>query len=628
MKNLLVLGFVGLVVVAVSFSLGYVIANGGGQNATDIDPSLANPHGLAGDQSHSQSEQFKGAAIRGVTTLAELESVASPFHRTVAIHGLVGSADEETLLQLWEETSRLTPSLREETQVVVIQRLAALDPTAAVHIVSEYQSVEQIALVAATFREWSLKNLNQAIEYARTLDLEARNAAVESMVLSREDLSAEQRREIARQLNTEWLGVDAIKRTTNTPLILDPQSEWTAFLKHNSGNLDSPNDAQLRMMTHIIAAWIQNEGVNALDKVIETLPTQTAVWNALDRMVKHIAAIEPQRAFEVAIHLREQGIIGLLEQATSEWAKVEPWSALNAVSTIEARNMRRDLHSRVLETWAVSDPNALLEQIGRLPDNLQQIALKKAIRSLSWTSPQRASEMLYEIKDQSSRDRIALAIATSWSISDIRSTLHWIENEPSFDHNRDVLIDAAFSGLAHADPRQALQVALDQPLNEDGVGPEAAVVSGATFSDMDTAIALLPSVREGKTKVEAYESVIQMLTAINNDGDRAIDLLIQLAKEEEIPKDAHLLTDLALRVPRGLFFALDRFEPMGFKRRVAKELLRFHEHDNTFTTEQISVLREVEQYESANREIRKQNALNRYLELLQEGQNTDENENE
>ena len=269
-----------------------------------------------------------------------------------------------------------------------------------------------------------------------------------------------------------------------------------------------------------------------------------------------------------------------------------------------------------------------LRAVGLLPENLQQLALRNALISLSWNAPQRASEMIDEIKDQASRDRVAIAIARSWSTSDIGSTLHWIENEPSFDHNRNVLINAAFNQLAHADPRQALQIALAQPLNEYGIGPEAAVVSGATFSDMDTAIALLTSVREGKTKVEAYESVIQMLIGIYNDGDRAIDLLVQLAKAEEIPRDAHVLPGLAIRAPRGMFLALDRFEPMSFKRRVARDLLRFHEHDNTFTAEQITVLKEVEQYDRANRESRRQNALDRYFELLQERRNAEEKETE
>ena len=217
MKKLLSTGVMGLVVVMRDPSLSDIsLQTAYRPDETNDDPSLANSRGLAADQSLSQSERLPQAAISRVSTLADIESVASFFQRTLAIHELVGNADEETLLQHWEETTRLPPGLREEVQIVVVQRLATLDPKAAWDIVSDYRSVEQPALVTATFREWSVKNLNEAIEYARTLDLETRNTAVASMVLSREDLSAEQRRELARQLNSEWLAIEAIKRTTDT----------------------------------------------------------------------------------------------------------------------------------------------------------------------------------------------------------------------------------------------------------------------------------------------------------------------------------------------------------------------------------------------------------------------------
>ena len=627
MKNLLLIGVVGLIVVAGSFSLGFLVANGG-QEAAGSDSQLSIQLDQTGDRSRMRTHTFSDATIREIQNLEELESLSSHFQRTVALQKLLANADEETLLQYWEQSTTKGSGLWEEVQFAIVQRLATIDPLAAWELVSDLPSKKSLALVGAVFSEWSVSNLDLAVEHARSLDADIKNAAVASMLLSREDLSIEQRREIARQLDTEALAIEAIERTSNSPLILDPSTEWAEFLEHNTASLASPNEAQLQMVTHIATAWIEQEGVNALDNVLDSLPTQSAIWNTSNEVIRHLSVADPQQAFDLAIHLRSRGTVGFVEQVALAWTNDDPWSAFNAVSSVDARNLQRNLQARVLDTWSYSDPKALLDRAGAFPENLQQLVRKKALISLSRNSPQDAAEMVFEMEDQATRDEIALAIARSWSTSDITSVLHWIENEPGFKHNRDQLIGAAFSGLAFSDPELALQTALAQPVNEEGLGPEAEVISSLTFGDMDTAIEMLSDVREGKTKVKAYEQVIQMLTGLNNDNDRAVGLLVQLAQEQEIPRDEWVLTGLVFNAPNGLFNALDRFDSTDFRRRVAKELLRFHEHDDTFTAEQITVLKELEQYDRANREAQKQEAYEKYFEVLRNERKEDESESD
>ena len=627
-KKLLLFGVVALIVVVVSFPLGFFVASGGGQEATSSDSQLSIHLDQTGDRSRMQSHTFSDATIREIQNLKELESLSSHFQRTVALQKLLADADEETLLQYWKQSTTVGSGPWEEVQIAIAQRLATIDPLTAWELVSDVQPKRRLALVGAVFREWAVTNLELAIEHARGLDAETKNAAVVSMLLSREDLSIEQRREIARQLNTEALAIEAIERASNTQLILDPSTEWAEFLQHNTTSLASPNEAQIGMVTHIATAWIQQDGVNAFDNVLDSLPSQSAIWNTSNEVIRHLTDVDPQQAFDLAIHLRSRGTVGLAEQVVAAWTNDDPWSALNAVSSVDAKNLQRSLQARVLDIWSYRDPRALLDRAGAFPEYLQQLARKKALISLSRNSPQDAAEMIFEMEDQATRDEIALAIARNWSTFDITSVLHWIENEPGFDHNRDQLIGAAFSGLANSDPELALQTALAQPVNEEGLGPEAEVINSLTFADMDTAIKMLSDVREGKTKIKAYDRVIGMLTGINNDNDRAVGLLVQLTKEQEIPRDAWVLTGLVFNAPNGLFNALDRFDSMDFRRRVARELLRFHEHDDTFAAEQITVLKELEQYNRASREAQRLEAFERYFEVLRNEKKEDESESD
>ncbi len=625
MKNYFLFGVLGLVIVAGAFALGLVVAGGTESSTSSVSPHLTDSDTSINDGSSAIYRKLDQDAVQSVAELAIHDRFPSHFERSVALYELVAGADRQELLTHLRQSSQLAKSLKDEVQLAIIQCLAAIDPIAALDTVNEFQSDQNPSFHSVIYREWSLSNLEQAIEHARGLDPADRKTAVESMLLVREDLTPQHRRELARQLDMEWLAIELMERTSDTPVIQDPESEWTAFVRRNNENLGNPDDAQLRMMTHIARAWIFKDGVDAIDNLIESLSTLTSLQKISDMVVRQVADDDPRLAFDLTFHMRSSGVTELIDRVVNQWGRVDPLSALNTVSSLELKYLRGKLQTEVLEAWAITDPKALLNQASGLSNELQPIARNKALLSLAYRSPQEAAELIDEVEDQSSLDLVAGVVATSWSKSDLASALRWIDNEESVVHNRDVLRIVAISGLARSDPQQAMQVALAQPLNEDGIGPEAQVISAMTYFDMDTAISMLSQVRGGNTKVEAYESVMMFLTPpIRNETDRAMDLFVQLANEQDIPKRAFVVTSLVLSEPRALFDALERFESMDFRRRVASSLLRSHQGNNVFTEEQITVLKETSQYGQESREARREAAFERVRELTEQIRDTDE----
>lgn len=629
MKNYFLFGVLGLVIVAGAFALGLVVAGGTESSTSSVSPHLTKSDTSMKGGSSAISKKLDQNAVQSVAELATHGRFPSHFERSVALYELVAGADRKELLAQLRQSSQLGKTLKEEVQLAIIQRLAAIDPNAALDTVNEFQSDQFPALHSVIYREWSLSNLEQAFEHAHSLDPADKKTAVESMLLAREDLTPQQRRELARRLDMEWLAIEVIERTTDAPLIQDPESEWTAFVQQNDANLDNPGDAQLRMMTHIARAWIRKDGVDAIDNLIDSLSTLTSLQKISDLVVRQVADDDPRLAFDLAFHMRSRGVTALIDRVVNQWSRADPLSALTTVSALETKYLRGKLQTEVLEAWAITDPKALMNQASGLSNELQPIARSKALLSLAYRSPQEAAELIDEVEDQSSLDLVAGVVATSWSKSDLASALRWIDNAESVAHNRDVLRGAAISGLARSDPQQAMQVALAQPLNEDGIGPEAEVISAMTFFDMDTAISMLSQVRDGETKVEAYESVMMFLTPpISNETDRAIDLFVQLANEQDIPNGAFVVTNLVHSEPRALFDALERFEDMDFRRRVASSLLRSHASDDVFTEEQISVLKETSQYGQESREARREAAFERVRELIEQARDSDESESD
>ena len=626
MKKYFLFGFLGLVVIACSFALGLLVAK-----VSESAKNLASSQTVVSTVAPSNESGALRATpgIRGIQGLAELTNMggfSSHFDRTVAIHKLVENADTDDLLTFWDQSNRLLDELlRREAQVAIIQRLVALDPMVALEIFNKLPSDHGDHVLKAIFREWSLKDLNQAVEQARNLDLESRNAVVEIMLQTREDLPAQQRRKFARQLNSEGLAIEVMERDSGTLPIQDPQREWTAFVRENAEGVVFPDDNQLRTMAQIARAWVLNDGVGAFDKLMESLPNQSTLREIAESVVQEFANRDPRQAFDLAVHVRSLGVVGTTRLAIATWSGKDPLAALEAVSTLESKYLREKLQDELLQSWARNDARDLLNHASGLPEQMRPLARKSALVSLAYGSPQEAAQMIGQIEDRETLDEVANVIAMSWSRSDISSAFNWLENEARVAHNKEALKVTALNGLASIDPQQALRVALDQPLNKRGIGPEAKIIFAIAFRDLDTAVSLLPQVREGNTRISAYNSVIETLRSpMNNDKDRAVDLFIQLTKEEDIGRNNSITTSMVFGFPRELCDALDRIESMDLRRQLASQLLTYHGEDGTFSNEQVAVLQETRQYGQESRRARRQEAFDRVREIILESQSTDD----
>ena len=566
---------------------------------------------------------------RSLFDLADFERFSSHYQRTVALHDLLANADKETLLQHFEQaTASLSEGFKNESQFAIVQRLAAIDPMAALETIDGIQSEQGNALVSAIYGEWALADLDQAIGHVGSLDIDSKEVAIKSIVRARDDLTPQQRREMARGLGMEWLAVEVMEREGNTSPTQEPDLEWSVLVRNNDESLESLDDTQHRMAVQIARAWVVRDGVGTFDKIADSLSSQSSLWKLSDQVTREIADSDPNLAFDLAIHLRTLGITGIVDRVIVTWSRNDPGSALNAVNALETKFLRRKLQTEVLQSWANIDPRTLLNGIGGLPEQVQSQARMIALISLSRSAPQEAAEYIGGIEKRAILNEVATAIVGNWARSDISGALNWIANETSLEHNRNELRTVALRGLASSDPQEALQIALAQPLNDDGIGPEAEIVDMLALRDMDTAVSMLGHVRGGKTKIEAYDSVILMLSVIAKDSERAVDLFVQVCNEESIPRDAHIMLNIVTSAPRMLADGLDRIESEDIKRQVASKLLSFHEDDGIFTEEQLSLLRDTSRYGQASREAKRKEAIDNLAELFLESRTTNTSQSE
>ena len=596
---------VGVVATIVAFSVGYLFAHLS-KNQSDVtvksDPLESSELTQRGQEVYANA-LGKTGALNDVAVLEDLARFKSHFERNVALNALLQDATVDSL-QASLEQSKSIDSIhwRESTQQAIFQRLATFDPKEALEQIDEMPIETRQLLIQTVFQEWSLANLDQAIEQASLLGSIAKLNALEGILVSVEHMTQEEQRAIARRLGNEWLVIERIQNENGAELFEDPEREWASFLENNKNSMQSLNDAKSKMLVFITSAWIARDGIEAFEKIRASFPSQYPLSETVSSVVDELFLNNPQLAFELAatvegISTRERE--ELTRKVLNRWAKSVPQEALEVVNQFEARYLRRQFQLLVLEAWATTDAHKLTGLIKSLPIDLQAVAREKALIAMAKTAPADAVELLTDISDRHSHLRVAEIIAIQWAKQDVFGALSWIEDDERLASVREHLTKSVFEELSRTDPQLAFETALTHPPDSKDRGMEVYVLQTLAFGgDLDKAISLLPQTRKGATKTHAYESIINSLLLVEEDTMRsqdAVDLFIQATKTDSVKDIGFMLMNVAWKAPLVLFDSLDEFPSDGLQQKVAGSLLLHNESNGMFTEGQLAELRELKQ---------------------------------
>lgn len=591
---------VGLLVIAVAvvaFAAGYLVSSNNKRDTPPADHTLVSEISTATQQSRDSHTTTRLDAH----TLLDMEGIAkfdSYLARTDTLNTLVSKSDMATLRQLLNQSKSLSaPNFRLEAQSRIIQRMSTLDQKAALNLVmDETPAVNRPRMLEVVFREWSLANWEQAIDQARSLDEESRRSALRSIVLSREDLSNDQRREIARQLDLESMAIEVVRRETNVDIIDSPQLTWDTFINENYDQIQDLSEPQSQMLESIVYSWVIRDGIDVFDKMRSSLPSSFSLFTTAHSLSHELVGPNPRLAIDLVVHLaqseQETGYVHLAADLASLWAESDPRGALEATLAIDSRSLQRKMQGQVLKAWSESDPHLLVSHLGSLPPELQARALEQAAIAIAAESPETALGMANDITDPEIKDHVADRIAAQWAKKDISAALNWIDTDTNVRHIQDDLKRTAFRELADVDPQLALQTAQDQPLGPKGIGWEGAVINSLVVANMDVAVAMLAKVRPGATRIDAYDSVI-VFSLFERDPERAVESFIELCELEEIKRSNGALFYLSKDTPRQLFASIGNIRSEKSRTNVARALLRKNEGNGVFSESEQVLLREI-----------------------------------
>ena len=543
-------------------------------------------HGSVSD--HDESDVGSDSPLsesRSIQTLSDLNQFKSPLERSVALHELSINADEQQVLKLLEESMDIASQHQLQTQSVLIQRLAQLNPHQALTQVESLGVRFPAGLVSAVFGEWAHTNVDEAVSHASSLEENKKYATMARILLERTDLSDEKRIQIAKQLGNEQYAIDLIMQEKVSDSSFDPEKAWNELVGQVQGDF-----RQSRILSDLAIRWVEQSGVEVLDQITESITNSQTRTNILLSVLRAVAESDPNKAFQYAKSIENDPHDAIVSNVVRQWARLDPKAALDAASQIEQRGLRRRLEESAVRTWAYRKPHDVLGDLDSLEDRLHETAISSAVSAMAQQNPNSAAEFVAGMANSTSKTVAATSLVQSWSSQDPESALEWVLNEPGVQDAKSQLLPRIIYQVAIADPQIAMDTALGQPINEGATGLEATVIAMLASSDFDKALEFLPQVRDGPTKIAAYGSIGGRYIE-NGETEKALNLAQQLPESSRTGYLQALMPSWAISDPKGLLNSMDRLPSDEIKSKAAMILTAYNRWEKNLTDEEIEQLK-------------------------------------
>lgn len=458
--------------------------------------------------------------------LADLKSLPTEFFREVALYKKLLNANlDESLNLLNESGSIASPNRKRHTRVIILRRIAEIDPRRALEQIDNFPLGEHDVYIKGVFSEWSQTDLSAAVQYASTMKQSQKMIALSAILQTRDDLTDDERYTLGLEIGTEQQVSALLNDERVDELILTHGLEdaWN-FVTH-----DNVNDAmQLESLVQIAEIGIEEEGLEFVSRVIESYSDwedPAIVLRTLHDTILQSIYADPMSAFKDSMTMSGDSGDLVRQTALRTWAKIQPVAALQAVSTYEPEDARRNLQRVVLGAWAQTDPQEILEQLNIVPREFRSFAREAAIDGLVSIPATQAVQLLKDPANRLMNKKNVNRFVQMWLYKDGEAALNWVLTEPAIEDVRDFVLGNVLVRLAIRDPERALRIALQSPKYERQeweVEHDVTVIKSLVQTNIEKALELVTKVSD-ESRYESYSIIGQALVE-RREFDRALQL--------------------------------------------------------------------------------------------------------
>lgn len=604
-------------------------------------------------QSQEQSVQDDEELMSGNTfassrefgsDLDELSAISSGFARSVAIDEILASATFEDGVSLLSESMSVEDlAIRVEAQDKVFRRLASINPRRALSQANSFPLLRRNQFTSAIFSEWSLSDINAAIDFGRQfvqlLETTQKIAVLSGIFKSNPHLSETTKQEITNQFLLTEHELILLEQASDSVFSDEPIEAWNIILADSHEDFDQTSD-----LVEIALEVVAQQGTEALADMHASIGdrrTRNEVFRILlrDKLAKRDAAL----AFEQAARLLDDtnrttlfdiaeawarndssaalSALELISDTTLQehlrgeillvWARSDPIAAISAIAEL-ARNEKRDkILAEALWVWAGRDPRNVLQRLDTLPDELQELARERAVGMLAHIAPQEATNYLSSLGDVHSRKNLANDIVWKWAQQDAHAALEWLLTESEVKEFRTALVSQIELFVTVENIESLIELARNQPPNAASIGYEGILLAKFCQDDLETAKAMLPKVREGRTSLLVQVAIgTRFLT--DDDPKSALDFGKELPDEQRAEYEGMVIAAWADQEPFKAFDYVTKLSTPEAKSRAAMWLSAYNNTHKAYSDSQMETL----SHHLTDKERKELQATNLWVEVL------------
>lgn len=509
---------------------------------------------------------------------------------------------KERLLEITKARKKhWSPWVLQELQIALLQRLTSINPTQALEFALASTEETRESFVGTVFDTWATLDLETAISQAMKLSWEYENRALEAIVRTQSHLSLPKLREIAESLGlTKRRVTESYATSINAESIEDPETAWYELIEiTEEDNSWFDNGA---LLGRFAILWFKRDGFSALEDI------RSMYGGSVEDVIINLAQESPRVAFEYLCGLSDREY-HLEDEVMSIWVRKDRDAAINAVANIQQHDLRKGFQQVIAGEWGSQEPRYILRNLHVLPAHSRFVAVRASIAEIANSSLQEAGKLALQIEDSELRTIGVSWLLPIWSKREPITLLDWLSQDLSSASVIEEVRRQLVYNILDSDPARAFQLACEHPIADwepdlygsvqrsslrissktRGVGLEAQIMDDIARSDVQTALELLPYVRDGDTKTVATLQVGYVLR-YQGEIDLALDLAEQLPKSEREKYYNGIVNDWIDGDPKGLVNAISKFHTKELRSLVALRLLWWNRRHDELSDDQVKTL--------------------------------------
>lgn len=469
--------------------------------------------------------------------------------------------------------------------------IAAFDPT-------WLEDEQREGMASIVLLAWASADLETAVAHLKGMGAGAAAYYLPVVLNAHADLSLNRQREIAKELGNESYAFSNYFQNLTQGTVKNPKETWYEIvdLANREGMQEMTGDA----LSRVAVAWVEKEGKSVFDEILSSISQDSQYGPALADIFGALSTDEPAKIFDYLLENLGIQAYDVIERSdiVFNWARNDPRGLLSKVESLPANRFRRNTITSAVYRWADHNPRQILDSLELIPQEHREYASEAAIRQLTRKSPADAAKYVLQVENYESQLELATTLVREWSYRDANAAKNWVLNIPESNLLRSALTRPLAYALVNTDPRAAFQLALEQPISEQGSSSspawafESSIVNRIAFQDIDLAVELLPQIRDvGTSKVQAYTTIGNSLIE-NGETQRAVNLASHLSEEQQVRFYQGISPIWAMQDSKGFLKALEEFPTEEIKSSVALSVHFVNKLTNTFSAEEFAGIEE------------------------------------